>query len=188
MNQCPWAWLAVARAVESAGLRAIAAHPVKAEMSGGTPKNLAREPIYVNLVMVCKRREATTERVDVSAERALGSVRSLVCRYNAAETHVGIGDVRAMLMGVFLIAHSGAVANGEGLDEQDLVGQLLGRLKRFTGCSNFLQPTSSRLRRKRGCRSDSQTASNTSNSLISLAFAYGTRWMTASPLPWSLIV
>lgn len=42
------AWLAVASAIEQAGLEVVAAHPVKAEMSVAVPKSQAKEPINLD--------------------------------------------------------------------------------------------------------------------------------------------
>ena len=48
-------WSAVLDGMMRAGLRVVAAHPVKAEMSVAMPKNQAREPIDLDIVMVCRK-------------------------------------------------------------------------------------------------------------------------------------
>ncbi len=48
-------WSAVARAIISAGFSLVAAQPVKAEMSVAAPKQQAKEPIDLDIIMVCRK-------------------------------------------------------------------------------------------------------------------------------------
>ena len=49
--------LGVAQAIYGAGFSVVQAHPVKAEMSGATPKSQAKEPIQLDIIFVCQKRE-----------------------------------------------------------------------------------------------------------------------------------
>ena len=51
----PEGWTALARAVRGAGFAFVQAHPVKAEMSGAAPKSQAKDPIDLDIIMVCRR-------------------------------------------------------------------------------------------------------------------------------------
>ena len=48
-------WRSVLNAVETAGFRIEACHPVKAEMSVATPKHQAKDPINFDIIMVCRK-------------------------------------------------------------------------------------------------------------------------------------
>lgn len=49
-------WEAVGQAIFNAGLGVVAAHPIKAEMSGASPKSLSGSPINYDAILVCKHR------------------------------------------------------------------------------------------------------------------------------------
>ena len=49
-------WSAMLKALMRAGFEIVAAHPVKAEMSVAQPKALAKEPIDLDIIMVCRKR------------------------------------------------------------------------------------------------------------------------------------
>jgi putative DNA methylase len=97
------AWLAVAAALRSAGLRVVATHPIRAELSVATPKSQAKEPINLDCVIVCRRAEQRTNGLAAatgpqSPERAARLVR----RFNESGLYLSRGDVRVILMGEFL--------------------------------------------------------------------------------------
>jgi putative DNA methylase len=50
-------WSSLADAVYGAGFSIVNAHPVKAEMSVATPKSQAKEPIQLDVILVCRNRE-----------------------------------------------------------------------------------------------------------------------------------
>ena len=52
-------WSSVLEALMRAGFRISAAHPVKAEMSVAQPKTLAKEPIDLDIILVCRKRGPT---------------------------------------------------------------------------------------------------------------------------------
>lgn len=103
------AWLAVASAIEQAGLEVVATHPVKAEMALSVPKQQAKEPINLDLIVVCKHedREAA-ERPTLTGAILAEEARKVVTRYNKTGRRLSRGDVRVILMGGFLKAHSAA--------------------------------------------------------------------------------
>ena len=49
-------WKAVAEAVLGAGFIVVNSQPVKAEMSVATPKAQAKEPIQLDIIVVCRKR------------------------------------------------------------------------------------------------------------------------------------
>lgn len=68
-------WNAVGEAILHAGLAVVAAHPIKAEMSGAAPKAQSEAPINYDAILVCKRK---TESTEASVEDALAIVSTKV--------------------------------------------------------------------------------------------------------------
>jgi putative DNA methylase len=50
-------WAAIYEAIEVAGLAVVAAHPVHAELKAASPKTAAKDPISLDAILVCKKRE-----------------------------------------------------------------------------------------------------------------------------------
>lgn len=50
-------WSSLADAVYGAGFSIVNAHPVRSEMSVATPKSQAKEPIQLDVILVCRKRE-----------------------------------------------------------------------------------------------------------------------------------
>ncbi|MBE3561050.1 MAG: hypothetical protein IMW89_17775 [Ktedonobacteraceae bacterium] len=61
-------WDAVGQAIFKANLGVVAAHPIKAEMSGASPKTQTGEPINYDAILVCKR---LTDPVAANLEEAV---------------------------------------------------------------------------------------------------------------------
>jgi putative DNA methylase len=101
------AWLAVASAIEQAGLTVVATHPVKAEMAVAVPKQQAKEPINLDLIIVC-RQAAVRNGAALSVTAIAEEAQAIVSRYNRTGRKLSRGDVRVILMGGFLKAHSAA--------------------------------------------------------------------------------
>jgi adenine-specific DNA methylase len=93
----PEAWVAVARALISAGLAVVATHPVKAEMSVAVPKQQAKEPIDLDLIVVCQH--ADTKRPPTVA---VCNAADQLARLRATGMKLSRGDVRVVVMGELL--------------------------------------------------------------------------------------
>lgn len=52
------AWAAVYTAIQDAGFTVVATHPVHAELRAARPKSIAREPIHLDAILVCRKNEA----------------------------------------------------------------------------------------------------------------------------------
>ena len=50
-------WQAILTALVQAGFAIVATHPIKSEMSVATPKSQAKEPIDIDAIAVCRKRE-----------------------------------------------------------------------------------------------------------------------------------
>lgn len=96
------AWRAVLKALRTAGFRAVATHPVKAEMSVATPKSQAKDPIDIDCIIVCRKGAQTRRAAYVGDWRA--SAMASVRRFNDSGAFLSRGDIRVIVMGEFLKA------------------------------------------------------------------------------------
>ena len=67
----PEGWTALAEAVVGAGFSILNVHPVKAELSLGIPKSQAKEPIQLDVILVCTKSERDTRIPQSSTQAAL---------------------------------------------------------------------------------------------------------------------
>lgn len=84
-------WMAVYGAVTQAGFNIVAAHPVKAEMSVATPKNLSKEPINLDAILVCKKGLLVPAITNASNEIA-HRFSKYVARFEDVERTLSLGD------------------------------------------------------------------------------------------------
>lgn len=98
-------WNALVHAVLGAGFTVVQAHPVKAEMSGATPKNQARSPIDLDVLIVCRKRQVVDKSVAEPHEAlniAVEETRRKVRRFNAQGRSLSESDVRVVLLSQLL--------------------------------------------------------------------------------------
>jgi putative DNA methylase len=55
-------WSSILKAIMESGFAVVAAHPIKAEMSGAAPKHQAKEPIDLDIILVCRKRRQVPDR------------------------------------------------------------------------------------------------------------------------------
>lgn len=63
-------WSAVLDALMQSGLQVVAAHPIKAEMSVAVPKTQARDPIDLDIILVCRKTTARPSFAETAWEGA----------------------------------------------------------------------------------------------------------------------
>lgn len=99
-------WTAVAQAVMGAGFVIVQSQPVKAEMSVASPKNQAKEPIDLDVLLVCRKREfdRRLRRSDEAAlQQAVTSAEQKVSRFNRVGRYLSRNDVRVILLSQLLV-------------------------------------------------------------------------------------
>jgi putative DNA methylase len=99
-------WTALANAVIESGLTFVNCHPVKAEMSGAAPKSQAKEPIQLDIVMVCRKQEADTRKKTdamIGFQRAVERATAKAKRLNDCGLTLSANDRRIVLISQFLI-------------------------------------------------------------------------------------
>jgi len=99
-------WAAVAHAVLGAGFSLIQSQPVKSEMSVAAPKNLAKEPIDLDVLLVCRKREGD-KRPMISPAKAIKcavtTTEDQVGRFNRNARRLSQNDVRVILLSQLLV-------------------------------------------------------------------------------------
>jgi len=99
-------WSSIAEAVFGADFSIVQAQPVKSEMSVAAPKNQAKEPIDLDILMVCtKRSDDLREIVDgaMAFASAVDSTREKVARFNKTQRRLSRNDVRVVLLSQLLV-------------------------------------------------------------------------------------
>jgi putative DNA methylase len=98
-------WLSLAEAVVGAGFSIVNCHPVKAEMSGATPKSQAKEPIQLDVIIVC-RKQSVDLRPRLSERDAFAAAakraKAKAARLQSVSLDLSANDRRVVLIGQFL--------------------------------------------------------------------------------------
>lgn len=122
-------WSAIARAVIGAGFKLVQAQPVKSEMSVAAPKSQAKEPIDLDVLLVCRKRGDDT-RPQIDAEQVFENASHIaiqkVDRFNKTQRQLSRNDVRVVVLSQLLVELSA------GRDMQQVVdafSRLLPRAK-----------------------------------------------------------
>ncbi|MFO1432195.1 MAG: hypothetical protein U1F76_18960 [Candidatus Competibacteraceae bacterium] len=106
-------WISLLKAVVEAGFSVVNAHPVRSEMSVAVPKSQTKEPIQLDVILVCKKREHDSRKVLESfqalAEAAQQSIKKL-CRLTEIGLKLSRNDRRIVIISQF-IAATGPVAS-----------------------------------------------------------------------------
>jgi putative DNA methylase len=99
-------WSSLASALLGAGFSVVNSHPVRAEMSVATPKAQAKEPIQLDIILVCRKAEATRGAPRISESEALESARAKLRRLRSSGLKLSHNDRRIVLFGQLLTSLS----------------------------------------------------------------------------------
>ena len=91
-------WTSLATAILGAGFHVVNSHPVKAEMSVATPKSQAKEPILLDIILVC-RKSQTQPR---STIEALGAALTKLERLSTTGFTMSRNDAKIVAYGQLL--------------------------------------------------------------------------------------
>jgi putative DNA methylase len=94
-------WTALAEAILGAGFVVVNTQPVKAEMSVATPKSQAKEPIQLDIIIVCRKESVAGSRRP-AVDQALESAQAKVKRLYAAGFDLSRNDRKIVLFGQLL--------------------------------------------------------------------------------------
>jgi adenine-specific DNA methylase len=93
-------WAAVLRALMDARFSIVAAHPIKSEMSVAMPKHQAKEPIDLDIILVCRKRDGTARQPPRTnmIENALGTASDQLARLRYSNRSLSRNDIRIVVM------------------------------------------------------------------------------------------
>jgi len=94
-------WTALAEAILGAGFVVVNSQPVKAEMSVATPKAQAKEPIQLDIILVCRKGASVSQPAPLT-EEAMGAARKKMDRLHAAGFKLSRNDQKVVLFGQLL--------------------------------------------------------------------------------------
>lgn len=116
-------WRSILDAIMSAGFTIMAAHPIKAEMSVAMPKHQAKEPIDLDIVIVCRKTTSACEPCpDRSWSAAVMTATCQIGRLTAAGRKLSRNDVRVVVTAQVLrhLSSTGSASDALAiLDKQD---------------------------------------------------------------------
>jgi putative DNA methylase len=100
-------WTTLAGAVAVAGFSFVSAHPVRSEMTVAAPKSQAKEPIQLDVLFACRKRDRDRRRpappetaLHLAEQRSVEKVALL----RSAGLSLSPGDLRVVLLSQFLVA------------------------------------------------------------------------------------
>jgi putative DNA methylase len=99
-------WTSLAEAVAGAGFSLVNCHPVKSEMSVAAPKSQAKEPIQLDVVLVCRKRTADSrKRTDtrMAFQRAVEHATIKANRLKDCGLCLSVNDRRVILISQFFV-------------------------------------------------------------------------------------
>ena len=96
----PEGWSAVLAALWTANFEITAAHPIKSELSVAMPKQQAKEPINLDVVVVCRKKSSDEMQIDGAElwKYVQTVATSQVRRLRKADRQLSLSDVRVIVM------------------------------------------------------------------------------------------
>ena len=95
-------WQSVIRAILESGFFVVNSHPVKSEMSVATPKSQAKDPIQLDIVIVCRKNQ--NQKRKSSIETALRIAENKINRLNLSGFSLSSNDKKIIRYGQLLTA------------------------------------------------------------------------------------
>jgi putative DNA methylase len=115
----PEGWTALGSALFGAGFKVVNAHPVKGEMSVAAPKFQSKEPIQLDVILVCKKspkgKIALTDFTG-AVNRAVNRASEKLLRLSSVGMHLSRGDCRVSTISQFL-AEVGSIPSSDAFVE-----------------------------------------------------------------------
>ena len=97
-------WQAILTALVQAGFAIVATHPIKSEMSVATPKSQAKEPIDIDAIAVCRKRDKVElkDHLTTALSSAGRNTVNQVQRFNLYQRRLSRNDVLVVYMAQLL--------------------------------------------------------------------------------------
>ncbi len=125
-------WISLVNAIYAAGFTVVNAHPVRAEMTVATPKAQAKEPIQLDMVLVCKKKALDTRvcgGANGTMEDAVVRANEKLSRLKSIGLTLSRNDRRIVFVGQFVAslgqeASPGAAVNAL-LEQETILEKLI---------------------------------------------------------------
>jgi len=111
-----------------AGFNITACHPVKSEMSVAQPKHQAKDPIDLDIIVVCRKRrpgDAVSRDFQQILNEGTSCSGEQIARFNRARRLLSRNDVRVILMAHVIRGLSWASSEKSAVSVLDLLGKEL---------------------------------------------------------------
>jgi len=95
-------WKSLAEALFGAGFAVVNSHPVKAEMSVATPKSQAKDPIQLDIIVICRKEDSPGLPMPLSIPKAIESAKSKLRRLRQQGFKLSRNDRKIVLFGQLL--------------------------------------------------------------------------------------
>jgi len=95
-------WAALSHAVLASGFAVVNSHPVKAEMSVAAPKSQAKEPIQLDIIIVCRKQNTSRLKKPLTVQEAVESAKSKLRRLLEQGFTLSRNDRKIVLFGQLL--------------------------------------------------------------------------------------
>jgi len=121
-------WRAVLESLMVAGFNITACHPVKSEMSVAQPKHQAKDPIDLDIIVVCRKRrpgDAVSRDFQQILNEGTSCSGEQIARFNRARRLLSRNDVRVILMAHVIRGLSWASSEKSAVSVLDLLGKEL---------------------------------------------------------------
>ncbi len=102
----PDGWLSIYTAIDMAGFEIVATHPIYGEMKGASPKQATKEPITLDAILVCKKRNLTILEWPISLEEIQVECDKMSDELEAAGFALSRADKFVIMMSQLLVAGS----------------------------------------------------------------------------------
>lgn len=112
-------WISLVNAIFGAGFFVVNAHPVKAEMSVAAPKSQAREPIQLDVILVCKKRRqevSTFPNWNDALKKATELAGQKQKRLESIGLKLSQNDCRIIMISQFIVALDPMVSADAAID------------------------------------------------------------------------
>ncbi|MGB8191987.1 MAG: DNA methyltransferase [Chitinophagaceae bacterium] len=94
-------WSSIAASIFESGFYVENYHPVKAEMSVATPKQQAKDPIQIDILLVCKKKNGKQVR-ELSSNEIIEAANIKIRRLEMSNFHLSANDKKIILYGQLL--------------------------------------------------------------------------------------
>lgn len=129
-------WSSVAHAVKSAGFAFVFAQPVKAEMSVAAPKQQTKEPIDLDIILVCRKEQQTGEKplsASFAFDAALKQATRQVEQFWRSGRRLSRNDLRVVMLSYLLVALDRGRTGKQLREDFDLVAsKFMGEIEAAT--------------------------------------------------------